>query len=66
MFMDLYMLEMETEDGIDDYIDDWHNGISDLTLAQYLGMSDEEYSLFAESGGLSLKQIKANRQNALG
>jgi hypothetical protein len=31
---------------IDDFVDSWHDGDSELPLHQYLGMSESEYSLW--------------------
>ena len=36
-------------DEIDDYIDKWHDGDSELPLHTYLGMSWDEYTLWIES-----------------
>ena len=48
---------------IDDYIDNWHEGDSDLPLHEFLGMSLDEYSAFvAESDVLPLV-ITAHREN---
>ncbi len=33
---------------IDDYIDIWHNGDSDLSLHEFLGMTPKEYALYVE------------------
>lgn len=35
-------------DEIDDYIDKWHDGDSDLPLHDYLGMSRDEYAAWIE------------------
>lgn len=36
-------------DEIDDYIDEWHDGDSELPLHDYLGMSWDEYAAWIES-----------------
>lgn len=36
-------------DEIDDYIDKWHEGDSDIPLHTYLGMSREEYAAWLKS-----------------
>lgn len=36
-------------DEIDDYIDKWHDGDSELPLHAYLGMSRDEYAAWIES-----------------
>jgi len=33
---------------IDDYIEEWHNSITDLPLCDYLGMTKSEYAFFVE------------------
>ena len=33
---------------VDDYIDSWHNGESNLPLHKFLGMKKNEYALFVE------------------
>ncbi|MFI5159208.1 MAG: hypothetical protein ACHQF4_10110 [Sphingobacteriales bacterium] len=33
---------------IDDYIDQWHDGDSNISLHEFLGMSKKEYVLFVE------------------
>lgn len=38
---------------IDDLIDEWHEGDSPLSLAEYLGMTDGQYSEWVEMGSVS-------------
>ena len=33
---------------IDDFIDAWHASLEDIGLAEFLGMTDEEYALWVE------------------
>lgn len=33
---------------IDDFVEEWHKGNSDLSLAEFLGFTDEEYALWVE------------------
>ena len=33
---------------IDDKIDEWHESDSEVSLAEYLGMTPEEYAAFVE------------------
>lgn len=40
----------DTEDLLNDKIDQGHNSTKDITLADYLEMSSEEYKLFVEKG----------------
>jgi len=37
-----------TDEQVNDLIDEWHDGDSDLELHEYLGMSLEEYKKFVE------------------
>lgn len=50
-FMALYLTEQVSKDAIDNFIDQWHESDSDLTipLSLYLGMSDKMYSMFVET-----------------
>ena len=41
-------IEVEEYKTIDDQIDEWHNGDSDLELYEYLGMTLEEYEKFVK------------------
>ena len=34
---------------LDDLIDEWHQSDSELSLAEYLGMTDEEYMDWVEA-----------------
>ena len=33
---------------IDDFVEQWHNGNSNQSLAEFLGLTDEEYALWVE------------------
>jgi hypothetical protein len=54
-------------DEIDDYIDEWHDSDSnnDLELHEFLGMSWEEYSLWAVKPSL-LAEILNHRKQDVG
>lgn len=39
-----------TEDQMDQLVDDWHTSDSSLSLAQFLGMSWEEYGYWTQFG----------------
>jgi hypothetical protein len=49
-FVDKYLAGEALLDDIDDYVDLWHDGEGgpDVSLADFLGFSDEEYKLWAE------------------
>lgn len=48
-FMELCLQGKALPEEIDDYIDAWHEGDSDESLHEYLGMSSEEYSLWIKN-----------------
>ena len=54
-------------DEIDDYIDEWHDSDSDINLElhEFLGMSWEEYSLWAVKPSL-LAEILNHRKQDVG
>ena len=45
---------------VDNYIDAWHENSSSLTLAQYLGMTEEEYGRLVREGS-AFSIIEAHR-----
>lgn len=59
-FMDLVLSGEVSSGAIDDFVEAWHSGESNLDLADYLGMSSEEYRLFVEDEG-NLSRIIAAR-----
>jgi hypothetical protein len=63
-FFSLYGEGRITADQIDDYIEAWHNSGDEeqRSLAEYLGMSDEEYSVWLMSHG-ALPSILAARRD---
>lgn len=48
---------------IDDYIDKWHDGESDLPLHTYLGMSRDEYGTWLESPDRLTYIVAAHKRN---
>lgn len=50
-------------DEIDDYIEQWHISDSELTVFEYLGMSEEEYFLWVENDFYLKYIISAHEQN---
>jgi len=48
-FYEKYHQGKETEESIDDYIDEWHEGDSELPLHEYLGMTLEQYSFWVKT-----------------
>ncbi len=47
---------------IDDYVDSWHDGSSDLDLHEFLGMTWDEYRLWVERPN-TLRYILAAHRN---
>ena len=53
-FKELYLAgELEFED-IDDYIDNWNNSDDERTLAQFLGLNEEEEDAWVSIGDEAL------------
>jgi hypothetical protein len=52
--------EVEPED-IDDFVDEWHEGESAASLAEFLGMSDDEYWRWGKDANV-LPEIRAERE----
>lgn len=48
---------------IDDWIDEWHAGSSDLALHEFLGMSSDEYSSWVSMDQLLPFIITAHKEN---
>lgn len=55
-FMELYRNGAVKESDIDVYIDEWHEGISSVTLQNFIGMNDEEWSSYLT--GVNLSELK--------
>lgn len=53
-------------EGIDDYVEDWHTSSTEVTLPEYLGMTDEEYSRWVYDANELQKIVQERRAaNAL-
>lgn len=48
---------------IDDYIDKWHDGDSDLPLHIYLGMSRDEYGAWVEAPDCLARIVTAHKDD---
>jgi hypothetical protein len=60
-FMEQYLAdEVEAED-IDDFVDAWHEGEYTASLAEFLGLSDEEYWRWVKDANV-LPEIRAERE----
>lgn len=51
-FMELALKSDVLLDEIDDFVDAWHEGAGDSSLAEFLGMTSDEYALWATSPAL--------------
>ena len=62
-FKELYLAgELEFED-IDDYIDNWNNSDDERTLAQFLGLNEEEEDAWVSIGDEALyDMLEAQKQ----
>jgi len=47
-FMELYRAGVVTKDDIDDYVELWHHSSTGVSLAKFLGMSNEAYKRWVE------------------
>jgi hypothetical protein len=48
-FVDACVAGVVSADTIDDYVDRWHAGEGDGSLAEFLGFTEEEYASWVES-----------------
>jgi len=47
-YVDLCLSGHILADKIDDYVDEWHESEYNCSLAEYLGLTDDEYALWVE------------------
>ena len=50
---------------IDDAIDEWHNGLDPRPLHEYLGMTENEYKLWAQNPKCLQEIIEARRSRLI-
>lgn len=62
MFKDDYVQGKIPFEKLDDEVGLWHKGSSNLSLREYLGLSEEEYAVFLK--GDSLLKQELDRQKA--
>lgn len=60
-FMDLCSLGIVAPFRIDDFVDQWHGGTSDVSLAEFLGMTESEYEAWGERPTALAGLIEARR-----
>lgn len=65
-FIDDCLAEAATLDGIDDYVERWHEGVigRDMELRELLGMSKQEYACWIQDAN-AIEDIIAARKNNL-
>ncbi|MES1241810.1 MAG: hypothetical protein ABUT39_09350 [Acidobacteriota bacterium] len=61
-FVDLCRRGEAVPEQIDDFVDLWHEGASELSLHDFLGMTWEEYSAWVANPGLLPRIIAAHRE----
>lgn len=61
-FMSLVMQGYALPDEIDDFVDIWHEGDSEIPLHEFLGMTEQEYSLWIKDASF-LNEIIAARHH---
>jgi hypothetical protein len=60
-FLEKYVNGKVSAEEIDDYIDSWHTGTAEQSIYEFLGLSQEEYSLWLQDPE-ALPYIAAARQ----
>ncbi|MET3659163.1 hypothetical protein [Sporosarcina psychrophila] len=52
---------------VDDFVDAWHDSEdeNDISLQEFLGMTEKEYKLWAEKGDSSLKIVLSARKDGV-
>jgi hypothetical protein len=60
-FMDRYLAGEVPPEAIDDFVDAWHEGELTISLAEFLGLSDEEYWRWVKDAN-ALPDIRAARE----
>jgi hypothetical protein len=63
-FIDLVLEGDAFDTEVDDFVEAWHNGGSNLSLAEFLGLTDEEYALWVEQPE-SLRSILFCRKHTI-
>lgn len=60
-FIDKCLLGEALLDDIDDYVQAWHENDIEMTIFDYLGMTQEEYRLWVEEDNMLRYIVKAHR-----
>lgn len=48
-FAELFINDEIEFEKIDDFVDEWHEGDSELPIHEYLGLSEQEYAMWVET-----------------
>ena len=62
-FLEEYLAGAVSADVIDDYVDHWHAGEGDGTLAEFLGFTEDEYAWWVETPEALDVILNRHRQN---
>jgi hypothetical protein len=60
-FMERYLAGEVEPDAIDDFVEEWHEGKYGVSLAEFLGLSDDEYWRWVKDAN-ALPDIRAERE----
>ena len=60
-FIEKCMNNQETPENIDAYIEQWHNSQSNKSLSEFLGMTENEYTLYLETNRDIINKIIKQR-----
>ncbi len=61
-FIDLYLRGRASAEDINDSIDAWHNGSGRQSIYAYLGMTEEEYTLWLRDPGVLPQIARAHQE----
>ena len=61
-FIDLYLEGRASAEDINDSIDAWHNGSGRQSIYSYLGMTEDEYSLWLRDPGVLPLIARAHKE----
>ena len=64
-FIELYLSGKVLPEDIDDYVDKWHANPAGQEIYEFLGMSEEEYSLWLRDPNALPHIARARRENKL-
>lgn len=62
-FIEEVLADRARLDAVDDWVSAWHDADTDASLEEYLGLSGEEYALWAESPAFLSTIVELRRAN---